>query len=544
MAAKGPDFVKWREEIVSKERGGRVVHYYLEDSLGQSFLAAIGTERSLRHMFYVVSEEFPAVSGSEKPELFGLPWRSRRSLLEWLDSFLPKQSTDSDESDLTHDSCANVSAYGLDYPENNHQDYVCCSLNGRNSEDITWSNTPWRCSKQLRHHQAFCQNGITITAQSFVFIKSDGETRSLAYVEDMHEDKKGHKKVKDRWFHQRKEFQSSIPPSNLRTNEVYIAPNSQVISAECVDDFATILTPEHYEKCMAKFPNASSAEIYLCRCQYIKNKFKPFDTNTLHGYFEQPFMSCLDICSLRGDQDKLAHETAIRWGRPKRVRCLEGNHEICDYYSNGMLTRETGMMTVSYKNLRCGLHYKRRLLLNSARPCRSPILLFMINKKIELLCQDSGIRGCWFKCTILQLSQKLLKVRYDDVEDEDECGNLEEWVPALRLADPDKLGIRCTGRLTIRPYRSSSHLPENTLLQIGNVADAWWSNGWWEGVIIGVNFGGSNNVQVYLPGEDLLLTCQKRNLRVSRDWVNSKWVNIKSKPDILSAISRVSLRAK
>ncbi|KAM3201724.1 hypothetical protein P3L10_034087 [Capsicum annuum] len=26
-----------------------------------------------------------------------------------------------------------------------------------------------------------------------------------------------------------------------------------------------------------------------------------------------------------------------------------------------------------------------------------------------------------------------------------------EWIPSYRVANPDKLGTRCTGRLTVRP---------------------------------------------------------------------------------------------
>jgi hypothetical protein len=51
--------------------------------------------------------------------------------------------------------------------------------------------------------------------------------------------------------------------------------------------------------------------------------------------------------------------------------------------------------------------------------------LFKVDQKIELLCQDSGIRGCWFRCTVLQVSRKQIKIQYDDVQDEDEYGNLE-----------------------------------------------------------------------------------------------------------------------
>lgn len=30
--------------------------------------------------------------------------------------------------------------------------------------------------------------------------------------------------------------------------------------------------------------------------------------------------------------------------------------------------------------------------------------------------------------------------------------------------------------------------------------DAWWSDGWWEGVIIGIDDWGNDSLQVYIPG--------------------------------------------
>lgn len=31
--------------------------------------------------------------------------------------------------------------------------------------------------------------------------------------------------------------------------------------------------------------------------------------------------------------------------------------------------------------------------------------------------------------------------------------------------------------------------------------DAWWCDGWWEGLITGVGFSGPDTVQVYFPGK-------------------------------------------
>lgn len=75
---------------------------------------------------------------------------------------------------------------------------------------------------------------------------------------------------------------------------------------------------------------------------------------------------------------------------------------------------------------------------------------------------------------------------------------MQEWIPALKLAMPDKLGMRHSGRPTIRPAPSKEQTELS--LKVGAAIDAWWSDGWWEGVVTGVDDSG-DNVQVFFPGK-------------------------------------------
>lgn len=76
--------------------------------------------------------------------------------------------------------------------------------------------------------------------------------------------------------------------------------------------------------------------------------------------------------------------------------------------------------------------------------------------------------------------------------------NAQEWVPAFRVVAPDKLGIRCAGRPTIRPFPPED-CTEYTF-EVGAAVDAWWGDGWWEGVVTRVGISGNDCLQVYLPG--------------------------------------------
>lgn len=80
----------WEERFVSHDRGSRVVHYYLRDRHGHQCLAVIGTERSLRHMVYVVCDDFLPLAGLDPSTTSAFKWRARREVVDWLSSFLIK----------------------------------------------------------------------------------------------------------------------------------------------------------------------------------------------------------------------------------------------------------------------------------------------------------------------------------------------------------------------------------------------------------------------------------------------------------------------
>ncbi|XP_065862572.1 uncharacterized protein [Euphorbia lathyris] len=538
MTGSGKYFVEWKEEFVSQERGNRVVHYFLKDSAGESILAVVGTERSVRHMFYVVAEEFVQAYGAENCIHAGFKWRSRREVVDWLTSMLSKQHLQSkspkhDLAQALESSEYTISGFGGQQT----QGRISRTLTGHNS-DIVWTGVSWTCGKQLKHYPAFCRNGITIAIQSFVFVMAKGENHYVAYLEDMYEDKRGMKKVKVRWFHHNQEVKGVVPLRNVHPKEVFITPYSQVISAECVDGPATVLNREHFEECLAAFTEAFSTRVHLCFRQFRSNKVKPFDLTKLRGYFDQPIFTHLNSEPLPRtgsvgyeEDEEFSHDENVKSGR-KRIKSGRGT----GYSGGGISGSQRTTFEPSYINLRYDTSGKRLLSLKHvpSQPRHNP--LFKVDDKVEILCQDSGIRGCWFRCTILQVSHRRIKVQYEDLRDEDEYGNLEECVPAFKLAMPDQLGMRYPGRPTIRPSPLVNEQTEVTF-EVGSAVDAWWSDGWWEGVVMGFSSSSHDILQLYFPGERFFLSIQKKDVRPSREWIGNQWVDIEAKPDIMSAIS-------
>ncbi|XP_038691523.1 uncharacterized protein LOC119989856 [Tripterygium wilfordii] len=546
MATNNPIFVAWEEHIISHERGNRVVHFYLKDVQGKLVLAVVGTERSIRHMFYVVSDDLVQAFGSQRFINASTKWRARRDVVDWLSSLVsrhqPPLNMQMDDSIGELRSLEELTTEFGAYQNSMPDQMVLRKLKVQNSE-IEWSGVAWICAKQLKHYPAFQRNGTTINVHSFVYIMAEEQGHYVGYLEDMYEDKKGHKKVKVRWFHHNQEVKGIISQLNPHPREVLITPHVQVISAECVDGLATVLTPSHYEKCVV--PDTSPCGVHMCFRQLKNNKVKTFSLAKLRGYSNQAILSSVDASvaskpivkehnSNEELMEELAHDNPVRMSA-KRIKSCNRQVKLRSGCINNSLSGNQIMKgEPAYPKLTLKISRKTmgtRLVIPKSQ-CLSS---FKVGEKIELLCQDSGIRGCWFRCNVLQVSMKRLKVQYDDVKDAGTSGSLEEWVPASREAAPDKLGMRCPGRLRIRPQSPKDS--SNCVFEIGAAVDAWWNDGWWEGVVTRTDIYKNDNLQIYLPGENKFLPIQRKHLRTSRDWVGDRWVDIKAKPDIISHLS-------
>lgn len=236
---------------------------------------------------------------------------------------------------------------------------------------------------------------------------AEEEKRHLAYLEDMYEDRKGQKKVKVRWFHHNQEVQGVVTLKNPHPKEVFITPYAQVISVECVDGPAIVLTREHYEKYVSMLPEDLLTRVHLCLRQFKNNRVKPFKLSKLCGYIDQPVFSILGTDFLEDEENSQGDNVKLGAKRPRSSRGRQV--APCD----------SSFMNVKYEILR------RKLIPKYVKTLASYIPCFKASEKIELLCQDSGIRGCWFRCTVMQVTQRQLKVKYDDLKDEGGNGNLE-----------------------------------------------------------------------------------------------------------------------
>lgn len=75
---------------------------------------------------------------------------------------------------------------------------------------------------------------------------------------------------------------------------------------------------------------------------------------------------------------------------------------------------------------------------------------------------------------------------------------IQEWILASRVAALDQLGLRMGGRTVVRPFPPSNSNQSSGIFKVGTVVDAWWHDGWWEGVV--VQKESDDSFHVYLPG--------------------------------------------
>ncbi|XP_073147019.1 uncharacterized protein [Henckelia pumila] len=493
-------FKAWEERVISPEKGNRVIHYYLKDSV----LAVVGTERSIRHMIYVVSEDFISIYGSTTRVHAETKWRSRREVVEWLTSVVsrsaPVLAKNNQPSINTAPSLERLKSLMIRFSDQRILDENSTNLVTSNS-NIIWSGEAWICSEQLKHYPAFSRSGTEIAVYSFVWIVNEEENDYLGYLEDLYEDQQGKKLVKVRRFHFSEEIESLMPLLHPHPREIFITPYKHQVGVEHIDGLAAILTPGHFEKCLALLPPSLSLGCFACCREFRNAKVNAFVFSKLIGYSEQPILQALSShvsaqrnnkqksieieCQKRGSKRVKSCRTDLTFGNSHAILSTSVSHSMMEKYEPGCQRMKIQQSSSGPVDNRLVVSQPRHQILNK------------FNESVEVLCRDSGMRGCWFRCKVLCSSQKLLKVQYYDVFNADEPGKLEEWVSATRVAGPDVLGVRSARRLAIRPWRYEES--SGFAFEVGAAVDAWWCDGWWEGVVIGNDTSAESNFQVYFP---------------------------------------------
>ncbi|GAB2297048.1 hypothetical protein Dimus_031151 [Dionaea muscipula] len=545
-AARRLGYVGWEEEVVSNDKGRRKVHYSLKRKGGESDLVVVGKEKSLRHMTYHYSIQNQVLLDSLPPS-FLVKLRSRREVIEWLSSIVP--DTQSLTSTRTRDNsfCRN---------DRGQLDLLKGTLSqklDRKPKAFLWLGSSWTCKKKRMHYQSCYHGGAKISVNDFVYVLAEEDKQLVAHLDDMYEDSGGNYMVAVRWFHKIDEVDINLP-HKFNDREIFFSLCLQDLSIECIDGLACVLSPQHFDKfqSQAKHPQLHP---FFCHRQYDNYELKAFDITQVKGYWDQEILSylysvpsldeshLLDGCMKHDDPTSCGVVNTSR----KRVRLsrgFRGDTQIVPRTDSlrarcsGAYPSTTMGSVGSLSRVRLRVDKNGGSDTCFARKevsMGSPLSHLAIGQQVEVLSQDSGMRGCWFRALVIKKHKDKVKVRYQDLKDaDDEANNLEEWVLASRIAVQDNLGFRLNGRTIVRPAAFFDNGKVSWVFDVGAIVDAWWNNGWWEGIVIGKESEGK--VRVYFPGEKQEAVFSHGELRHSQEWLGSVWNYFKGRPDIVSSI--------
>uniref|UniRef100_A0A0D9X836 BAH domain-containing protein n=1 Tax=Leersia perrieri TaxID=77586 RepID=A0A0D9X836_9ORYZ len=535
-AAATKRWVQWEEVVVSNDRGRRLVHYYLRGAStgggggggGEEVreLAVVGRERSPRHMAYVVQGRFlrslAAAAAAPSPsrsavDAEGAPrkWRSRREVVDWLSSLVsggnygPSSMADRFNENPYDD---------IDFTDVAATKDVSPTSSVRNSKQFTWLGPAWLCEKQWKHYRSFCRSGITIAVHNFVYILSEEKKRLIAQVEDLYEDSNSTNMVMVRWFDKVDEVGVELPP-DVSGREIFFSSGMQDLSVECIDGLAAVLSAQHFEKFHSR-PRQTYWQPYICRRQIDDDGIKPFDVTQLQGYWSQEVLR-----TMFNGASSLKVRFKVTKGAPSSDGAQKRKRDALSETDPQQHLPSAGFGSGSLKN---DLEHRTQKELYPG-------------SRAEVLSQDSGIRGCWFRCLVLKRRGDKIKVRYEDLQNADETGNLEEWVLLTRIATPDEMGIRIFGRPMVRPHHVQ-HSKGPCSFDVGSIVDAWWNSGWWEGIVL--QQGNDRHLQVYFPGEKRIADFREDDLRHSLDWAADKWNSLGERKDITHLLPPTSVYEK
>ncbi|KAF8407823.1 hypothetical protein HHK36_006959 [Tetracentron sinense] len=423
---------------------------------------------------------------------------------------------------------------------------------GHNSKDFSWLGVAWTCRKRRRHYQSFCRNGITISVHDFVYVLAEENKRLVAYLEDMYVDSRGNKMVVVRWFHKIDEVGIDLP-HNFNDREIFFSLCLQDLSIECIDGLATVLSPPHFEK----FQNNASntlLEAFVCHRQVDNDDVKPFDITQVQGYLKQGILKYMytkspprvSVTPDPADGLEVENGDDDVKTRPKKRHCVSKVGDMYQQHNDKKEDRDT--VGVDVQKLSKGLVVRSSRAEFCSPKEGGAASLFgkkIIKKKsqqhlavgslVEVLSQDSGIRGCWLRAIILKRRKDKVKVQYQDIRDAaDEANNLEEWILASKVSLSDELGLRICGRTTVRPHPPTNKCGVSLGFVVGTPVDVWWCDGWWEGIVVLKE--SEDKLHVYFPGEKRTSIFGRGDLRHSQEWVSDKWKHVNERKDLVTPI--------
>lgn len=260
----------------------------------------------------------------------------------------------------------------------------------------------------------------------------------------MYEDSRGNKMVVVRWFHKIDEV-GIVLPHGFNDREIFFSLCLQDLSIECIDGLASVLSPKHFEKYLNEATHMG-LEPFVCHNQFENDDVKPFDITQVAGYWKQEilrYMYVLSPSNVYGISQHFHGMKAVEdvndavGMRPKKRFCWSKNDDVHLPCTNMLEpVNATTVDVQNFGNIVLGCKVGTEIYsmkgagsagVSSGKDARQdPLLYLTVGSQVEVLSQDSGIRGCWFRASIIKKRKDKVKVQYQDIRDAaDEAKMLE-----------------------------------------------------------------------------------------------------------------------
>lgn len=275
-----------------------------------------------------------------------------------------------------------------------------------------------------------------------MYVLAEEDKRLVAYLEDMYEDSRGNKMVVVRWFHKIDEV-GLVLPHNFNDREIFFSLCLQDLSIECIDGLATVLGPQHFEKFLNEARH-TQLQPFMCHKQFDNDDVQPFDITQVGGYWKQEILRYMSIFSSSSERansqrpydgqrfEKMGNDACEI--RPKKRHCQSKDDDVYLQYINrkdSLDAADGGEQVLSKSSCKSVSELANLVGVGSAagfsgKEVNQNCQYLKVGSHVEVLSQDSGMRGCWLRALVIKKHKDKVKLRYHDIKDADDESNLLE----------------------------------------------------------------------------------------------------------------------